>query len=92
MQNYAKKDVYADVEEEGGTINRLVAVAGQPIPAAYDHLVADGDKSQTPPEVDAAAADPALGYGPSTTRSAPEAPGESGQASKSAARGSRKSS
>jgi hypothetical protein len=46
---YAKKNIYADVEEEGGTINRLVAVEGQPIPAAYAHLVDDKDTTDSPP-------------------------------------------
>lgn len=40
---YAKQDVYADVEEEGGTISRLVAVKGKAVPAVYADLVADAD-------------------------------------------------
>ncbi|MDQ3933422.1 MAG: hypothetical protein M3340_02190 [Actinomycetota bacterium] len=43
MTRYAKKDIYAEVEEEGGKINRLVAAAGQPIPAAYAEYVDDAD-------------------------------------------------
>ena len=40
---YATKDVYAEVEEEGGKINRLVAKAGQVVPIAYEEYVDDAD-------------------------------------------------
>lgn len=39
----AKKNIYAEVEEDGGKVNRLVAAAGQPVPAGYRDLVKDGD-------------------------------------------------
>jgi hypothetical protein len=39
----AKKDIYAEVEEEGGKIPRLVAAKGQPVPAGYADLVDDAD-------------------------------------------------
>jgi hypothetical protein len=38
---YATEDVYAEVQEEGGPIRRLVAVAGQPVPVAYADYVED---------------------------------------------------
>lgn len=38
---YATEDIYADIEEEGGVVNRLVAVKGQPVPAAYARYVPD---------------------------------------------------
>jgi hypothetical protein len=40
---YAKKDIYAEVPEEGGNINRLIAAQGQPIPPAYVDLVDEAD-------------------------------------------------
>lgn len=71
----AKENITADVEEEGGTVTRQIAVAGQPIPAAYDHLVPDSKATSGPNEASPAAnaatrtrvqgepADPDLGYG-----------------------------
>lgn len=61
---YATKNVYADVEEEGGTIRRLVATEGQPIPVAYAELVDDDDTTTTPPGV----LDPALARSTSARR------------------------
>ena len=40
---YAKKDIYAQVDEEGGKINRLIATAGDPISPAYAQYVDDKD-------------------------------------------------
>lgn len=40
---YAKDNIYADVQEEGGTIRRLVAVKGKPVPAPYADYVDDAD-------------------------------------------------
>lgn len=45
---YAKKDIYAEVEEEGGKINRLVAAAGQPVPPGYADLVDKSDTQEKP--------------------------------------------
>lgn len=39
----AKKNVYADVPEDGGTVRRLVAAEGQPVPAAFADLVDAAD-------------------------------------------------
>lgn len=72
---YATENVVAEVEEEGGTVTRQVAVAGQPVPEAYAHLVPDSKTTAAPNESSpaatgaqrvrqpATAADPDLGYG-----------------------------
>lgn len=54
---YAKRDVYAEVDEEGGKINRLVAAAGQPVPPGFADYVDDSDTTTTPPGVAAPTAD-----------------------------------
>jgi hypothetical protein len=51
---YAKNDITADVEEEGGTVTRQVAVAGQPISPAYDQYVDDKDTTTDPDVAQAA--------------------------------------
>jgi hypothetical protein len=55
-QRYAKKDIYAEVPEEGGNINRLIAAAGQPIPPAYADLVDTADTTTSVDEAHAAVA------------------------------------
>lgn len=50
---YATKDVYAEVEEEGGKINRLVAKAGQVVPVAYEDYVDDADTTTDASEANA---------------------------------------
>jgi hypothetical protein len=72
---YATENVVAEVDEEGGKVTRQVAVAGQPVPAAYDHLVPDSKTTKTPNESSpvatgaqrvrrpAGAADPDRSYG-----------------------------
>lgn len=48
---YAKKDVYADVENEFGTpVKTKVAVEGQPVPRAYAALVDDKDTTTEIPK------------------------------------------
>jgi hypothetical protein len=49
MAKYATENVYAEVEEEGGKVNRLVAVKGQPVPRAFEHLVDDSKTTDKPP-------------------------------------------
>ena len=45
---YAKKDIYADVPEEGGNIRRLVAAKGQPVPPGFVDLVDKSDTQEAP--------------------------------------------
>lgn len=75
---YAKKDIYAEVEEEGGPVNRLVATKGDPVSAAFAAYVKDEDTTTDPTE----AREYALGRSTSARKLA-NTPGDEGREERS---------